>query len=188
MEQRLMQLSEFRQLYDTCMGNHFPADEIKPFSIMEKVIKEGKYYPYGYYEGETLLAYTCLLKKDTYFLLDYFAVMEEGRGNGTGSQILEILQNNISQEESILLEVEEPLSAEPDVLDLQKRRIQFYLRNHALYTELKAEAFGVPYLILNMGKELKREQAQKAMSVLYHTILTEEMYEKNVRFALDKQK
>lgn len=188
MEQRLMQLSEFRQLYDSCMCDHFPADEIKPFYIMEKAIKEGTYFPYGYYEGETLLAYTCLLKKDTYFLLDYFAVMEAGRGKGMGSEILEILQNNISQEESILLEVEEPVSAEPDVLDLQKRRIQFYLRNHALYTELRAEVFGVPYFILIMGKKLEKEQAQKAMSVLYHTILTEEMYEKNVRFTLDKQK
>lgn len=40
MERRLMQLAEFRHLYDTQMGNHFPADEIKPFYIMEKAVKE----------------------------------------------------------------------------------------------------------------------------------------------------
>lgn len=186
MERRLMQLDEFRHLYDTRMGDHFPADEIKPFYIMEKAIKEGKYFPYGYYENGGMSAYTCLLKTGDFFLLDYFAVMEQGRGKGTGSQILGIMKEHLKDRESVLLEVEEPLAKEPDVLELQKRRIQFYLRNDVRYTDLKAQVFGVPYLILNLGHRLQGEKAENAMKALYHSILSDEMYEKNVRFTLDK--
>ena len=56
MEQRLMQMEEFRKLYDTSMKKHFPPDELKPFSIMEKAVREGNYFPYGYYEAEPTLA------------------------------------------------------------------------------------------------------------------------------------
>ena len=76
-EQRLMNQDEFHWLFDTHMGDHFPADELKPFSIMEQSVREGNYFPYGYYEDGELLAYTCLLKSGDFFLLDYFAVMEE---------------------------------------------------------------------------------------------------------------
>ena len=54
MEQKLMQLGDFRKLYDAHMGNHFPPDELKPFYIMERAVKEGKYFPYGYYEDGEL--------------------------------------------------------------------------------------------------------------------------------------
>ena len=187
MEQKLMQLGDFRKLYDAHMGDHFPPDELKPFYIMERAIKEGKYFPYGYYEDGELKAYTCLIKKGDFFLLDYFAVMEQGRGKGTGSRILDILKGHLTDRESVLLEVEEPLAEDERELDLQKRRIQFYLRNGARYTELKARVFGVPYRILSFGRERMREKAQEAMEVLYHSILNDEMYRRNVCFALDKQ-
>ena len=105
-----MQLGDFRKLYDAHMGNHFPPDELKPFYIMERAVKEGKYFPYGYYEDGELKAYTCLIKTGDFFLLDYFAVMEQGRGKGTGSRILDILKGHLTDRESVLLEVEEPLA------------------------------------------------------------------------------
>ena len=83
MEQRLMQMEEFRKLYDTSMKKHFPPDELKPFSIMEKAVREGNYFPHGYYEDGECRAYTCLIKNGDFYLLDYFAVMEDGRGKGT---------------------------------------------------------------------------------------------------------
>ena len=188
MEQRLMQMEEFRKLYDTSMKKHFPPDELKPFSIMEKAVREGNYFPYGYYEDGECRAYTCLIKNGDFYLLDYFAVMEDGRGKGTGSRILSILKGHLSEKEAVLLEVEEPLAAEPDVRDLQERRIQFYLRNAAIETGLNAQVFGVRYRILGIGRPLYEEKAQTAMETLYHTILSEEMYERNVRFSLDKPK
>ena len=87
MEQRLMQMEEFRKLYDTSMKKHFPPDELKPFSIMEKAVREGNYFPHGYYEDGECRAYTCLIKNGDFYLLDYFAVMEDGRGKGNEDSV-----------------------------------------------------------------------------------------------------
>lgn len=184
-EQRLMTLDEFRQLYDAHMGDHFPADELKPFYIMEKAVRAGNYFPYGYYEDGMLLAYTCLIRAENYLLLDYFAVMEEGRGKGTGSEILSVLTGSLKEDESIFLEVEEPLAQDPAERDLQERRIRFYLRNGALDTAVRADVFHVLYRILTMGGRLREEDAEHAMAVLYHSILTDEMYNDNIFFRVD---
>lgn len=184
-EQRLMNLDEFHWLFDTHMGNHFPADELKPFAIMEQSVREGNYFPYGYYENGELLAYTCLLKSGDFFLLDYFAVMEEGRGRGTGSEILSVFTDSLKESESIFLEVEEPRAADAVERDLQERRIRFYLRNGALDTAVRAKVFSVPFRILTMGGSLREEEAERAMEALYHNILSEKMYEQNIFFRIE---
>lgn len=188
LEQRLMGFDEFRDLCKNHLVNHFPADEVKPLEMMEKIFKEGKYLSYGYYEGDTLMAYTIFLQKDNLLLLDYFAVMEQMRGSGRGSEIVDLMKSQLGDEKIIFLEVEEPNAKEDEVRDLQERRIQFYLRNGAGKTGVMAKTFNVQYIILTIGSDFYGIKAQNAMETLYHTMLPDNIYEKNVFFHLDNQK
>lgn len=188
LEQRLMDIREFQWVYEKQMKHHFPADEIKPFDIVENAFYEGNYLPYGYYEKDTLVAYTFFLKCGNYLLLDYFAVLEIVRGQGRGSEILSVIKSHLTETETIFLEVEKPEADEEENRNLQERRIRFYLRNGAEFTNVQADVFHVSYLVLTMGRPCHGEKAENAMKILYHSILTDQIYEKNVFFKLDNEK
>ena len=83
-----------------CLQNHFPPEEIKPFSIVEKAFNEKKYLPYGYYEEGELMAYTLFFQEEDLLLLDYFAVMESLRGKGRGSEIIALMKENLGKNRS----------------------------------------------------------------------------------------
>ena len=61
---------------------------------MEHLRAAGVYDTWGMYEGEELLAYAFLWRSEAYgvALLDYLAVCREGRGRGTGTLALSLLQ------------------------------------------------------------------------------------------------
>ena len=61
---------------------------------MERLRAAGVYDTWGMYEGEELLAYAFLWRSEAYgvALLDYLAVCREGRGRGTGTLALSLLQ------------------------------------------------------------------------------------------------
>lgn len=188
LERQLLNLNECRQIYEWHLVNHFPADEVKPFYIIEKCLEEGSYLPYGFYEEGRLVAYAYMLKKGSYFLLDYLAVLEEIRGQGKGSEILSIIKKELGEKETVFIEAECPDPHEPEIRETQVRRIRFYLRNGAKEAGLMWSAFGVPYRVLVLGKPLESERAKEGMEQLYHSMLSDEMYEKNVFFKLDSQK
>ncbi len=180
LEQRLMNLGEFRDLYTGCLQNHFPPEEIKPFSIVEKAFNEKKYLPYGYYEEGELMAYTLFFQEEDLLLLDYFAVMESLRGKGRGSEIIALMKENLGKNRTIFLEVEEPAAEDEKERSLQERRIQFYLRNGAEMAGVKGDVFSVIYEIMTIGGHYEGEKGKKAMEILYRSMLDEKTYQKNI--------
>lgn len=187
-EEKLLELNDFRQIYEWHLVNHFPTDEVKPFYIMEKCFNENRYFPYGYYEGGRLIAYAFFLRSGALLLLDYYAVLEEVRGRGKGSEILRLMKSRLKEDETIFIETEQPDPGEPEIRAVQLRRIQFYLRNGAKGAGMMATEFGVPYRILTLGNTLYGENARKGMETLYHSMLSEEMYGENIFFKLDNEK
>lgn len=188
LEQRLLDINEFRQIYEWHLVNHFPPDEVKPFYILEKCYEEGNYFPYGYFEEGRLAAYAYICKCGSNLLLDYLAVLEEMRRLGKGSEILALLKEGLSEGETLFIEVEQPDPEEPEIRAIQLKRIQFYIRNGAKGTGLVETGFGVPYRILTLGEGKYGKKARKGMEELYRYILSEEMYEKNIFFKLDSEK
>lgn len=187
-EQKLLELNDFRQIYEWHLVNHFPTDEVKPFYIMEKCFEENRYFPYGYYEEGRLIAYAFFLRSGSFLLLDYYAVLEEVRGLGKGSEILGLMKSHLKEGETIFIETEQPDPDEPEIRAVQLKRIQFYLRNGAKGAGMMGSAFGVPYRIFTLGENLYGEKASEGMETLYRSMLSEEMYEKNIFFELDNKK
>lgn len=137
----------------------FPAEERKPFSLIERKTAM------GYMEILVLredgkrcgLAITAL--GQNIVLLDYFAISEDYRGEGLGSDALQLLKELYS-ENQFFLEIEEPDAAQPNAEE-RVRRKNFYLRNGMLETGIRVSLFGVKMELLASLPGLRFEQCEE---------------------------
>lgn len=155
-------------IYSTYSVRHFPADERKPVSSVERMADEGIYIGYGLYLSETgdvvcgggsslqqphgpLLGYALftVLPEQKICLLDYFAVMEDYRSHGVGSLFLQHMRESSVPYGGFLIESEDPDYAQGgEELAIRRKRLDFYGKNGAISTGIKANVFGVPYCLL----------------------------------------
>lgn len=139
----------------------FPKEERKPYKVMEQKQQEGKMQIWAIVQ-ETMefcgLAITILYQDMV--LLDYFAICPEKRGNGIGSEVLEILKKKYNKC-CLFLEIEsteerlEGVSKEEQ--KIRKKRKQFYYQNGMKDTGLSVVLYGVPMEVLSTGREIKFE-------------------------------
>ena len=115
---------------------------------------EGIYTGYGLYsrmESGSLLGYAffTVLPDQGGCLLDYFAVMEDHRSHGIGSLFLQYIKSSFRDIPGFLIESEDPDYAEnPSEYSVRCKRLDFYERNGAVFTGIRASVFGVPYRLL----------------------------------------
>ena len=107
-EFRLLDGAALSRVYRDHVRRDFPPAERKPLQAMERMRRIGRYDPLGYYSGEKLLGYAFLWRDRAgeYVLLDYLAVCPEGRGQGTGTAMLEGLNARYRRCRAILAEAE----------------------------------------------------------------------------------
>lgn len=137
-----IQLERVKDLYE----NAFPASEKKPFSMILKKREEGLAEILSIEDENKQfcgLLITALYKD--LVLIDYFAIDEESRGSGIGSEALKIFCNRYGNKR-IFLEIESTVSDKEEDHDIKIRRKHFYQRN----------GFGcMPYLVLLFGVEME---------------------------------
>lgn len=134
------ELSAYQSLY----LDAFPADERKPFSLLQTRAAEGRAELLSiHYEGAFAGLVITLLYQN-YVLVDYFAVSPDYRNHGIGACVLDLIRARYDGR-LIFLEIEDPKT------ELQERRRGFYIRNGILPTGLAVELFGVDMLILSDG-------------------------------------
>lgn len=181
------------QIYKEHMVYDFPKEELKPTALIEKLMDEGWYRVFGYFQEEKLAAYAFLVCESPVtehkteesvkkiYLLDYFAVCRTGRGQGTGSSFLNELYE-VLHPEILIFEVEDPeISKDQGEKEIRIRRMDFYHKNQVKDTGLSTRQFGVDLKILYWSDRWSEDAAEEkiftALDGIYSHVFGEK-YEK----------
>ncbi len=177
-------------VYHQHMRKDFHPSEVKPLSMMERLIEEGRYLCFGIYKEQTdqLLGYAYFAKADyklkPILVLDFFAVVSTSRSKGFGSKFLKEMKKDLGDKYSaILAEVENPNHAiDEENRDLRKRRINFYHRNGFKTSKVLSRVQMDEYqiLVLNLEEPLTDEEAFDIMSRTYRSLYGQEFYDMNI--------
>lgn len=167
---------EMLDIYTGPAKHHFPEAELKPLYAVKKLIENREYIGLGMFDDNAgLMAYALFtVSKDTdIILLDYYAVLEEYRSQGTGSIFLSEMKNVLKGVGGILLETEDiEFAVNEDEADIRRRRDSFYRRNGVSATGVKSGYCGVNYNIwyLPVDREIDTKTARSALESLYNTM------------------
>lgn len=141
---------ELIDLYTNIAVHHFPKDEYKPVSAVERLYDENIYSAYGLFDNESLMGYALFvdMPDNDSLLLDYFAILEDYRNQGVGSIFLEKLKTAFPNRKGFFIESENPdFAADETDLETRKKRLSFYERNNAELTPFLSTLFGVHYKV-----------------------------------------
>jgi len=171
------------QIYNERMEEDFPPSELKPLNIILEAVSKNIYECYGLFDKEEIAGYIFLIKCGNDYLIDYLATYPERRNSGLGGIMIQLIGEKLKDAQSIIGEVENPdFATNESDRSLQRRRINFYFRNGFRDTNVKAECFGVPFILIETGPNLihSEEEIKALYRMHYQAILSKEMYEKNI--------
>ena len=134
----------------------FPRSERKPFSMIYKMSRAGKTDTWYITDEGRFVGLAITINGPDRILLDYFAIDEQARNGGYGSQILKMLISHYAPK-SLFGEIENVIDEGED-LPLRKRRKQFYLRNGLKEMEVMVYLFGVKMELIGTGTPLTFEE------------------------------
>lgn len=184
MELRKLDIKQIKKVYKDRMVMDFPDDELKPLAAIVMLIKKGVYEFFGLFDGEIIVGYVCFISADNSYLVDYLAVYPEMRNKGVGAVMLKLIDDYLGHADRIIIEVEDPEFAETeDDRDIQTRRVGFYKRNGCIDTGLRVSCFEVPFIILEMKKEIHatKMEAWSIYEKFYKAFLPKKMFAKQIR-------
>ncbi len=169
---------ERKDWFQTRLCRDFPADEVKPFDLLEKLCAEGSYHCYLFYEQpEVPVGYACMMRMGRFTLLDYLAVEPSMRGGGYGSQILPILVEMLPEGGTLLIEAENPAcAASLEDRSVRLARVRFYKKAGMRMTEVLEKAFGVDFRILTGGAETSDRETADGLTAVYAAMLPETVF------------
>ena len=183
---KMLTVKEAKEVYDTFLVNDFPRSERKPFFAIENSLKKGQYICCAAVDKEDhTLGYAFFVMNDSReYLLDYFAVRKDLRGNGIGSSFIKTLSGEVLQGAScVLVEIDNPEYGSGEVKELYERRRQFYLRNGFVDTCVDVNTFGVEFRIMELPGEKAHSmtEVKSVYAKLYRSCLPELVYKTMVR-------
>lgn len=169
-------LENAKRIYNEYMVNDFLDDELPEYEHFVELIEEGKEIPYVYIEKDETKAYMVCIEKEDYILITHLAVLNEYRGQGIGTKLLEELKEFYKDKKAIILESEsKEASDEKRDLNTIIRRQKFYEKcGFVPYYNLDYELTKVKYLIFVYSIQknfLTDEELRDIIIKLYENIL-----------------
>lgn len=197
---KILTKEEILSIYTAHAVRHFPENELKPVSSIERMSEECIYTGYGLYlshKPEELLCYAffTILPGTPVSLLDYFAVMEEYRSHGIGSLFLQYMKSSSQSFHGFLIESEDPdYATDSQESAIRCKRLAFYEKNGALPTGIKATVFGVPYRLLffplnieqtsSAGKIPSIQELDSYFRNIYQHMVSRQHYKSQIHISL----
>lgn len=187
-EIRYLTLQEMEEIYEGPAKSHFPANERKPFKAIVRMNETGCYEGLGLFKKEEedgkpgLVAYAFYVQSPDkkLRLLDYYAVMENHRGKGIGSEFLKKMQEWYKDSQGIILETEDFATAETkEERETRSRRNAFYLRNGVRETDIHLSYFAADYQIfyIPVSGAKTREQVMEELKKIYSVMFGDKVEE-----------
>lgn len=159
-------LALVRPLYERA----FPMSEKKPFGLIERKVKKGNMEVLEICNSDDTYAgfFITVLGKDV-ILLDYFAICEECRGKGIGTDALKLLSEHYGGKR-IVIEIEDPDIPSKNAEE-RTRRKGFYLRNGFNLSDDKIILFGVEMLLLCLNGQIAFDEYKKIYTDVFGRLL-----------------
>lgn len=154
----------------------FPKEERKPFALMLEKCEEGSMEMLCIEdESQDFLGLAIFVLYKDFVLLDYFAVADEHRGRGIGSEALRVLQTYY-EGKRFFLEIED-IHVEAKNQEERMRRRAFYLRNDMHVMPFTVDLFGVPMEVLTYNCQIASDEYMQ----LYIDVFGREKIQANVK-------
>lgn len=154
-----MQMKDLKRLY----RDAFPANEKKPFWLIRKKQWEGVTEILGLVNEENrLVGEIITIAWQNLLLVDYFAIVEDVRGQGCGKQAIRLLQERY-KDKKILLEIETP--------EISCQNRQERARRKHFYQSCGMESMNYHVRLFGVEMEIMTYQCQVSFEE-YHEIFT----------------
>ena len=144
----------------------------------------------GALDEENMIGDVFLVRLGSDYLVDYLAIFPGKRNSGAGGVMISLLSEYLRDADNIIGEVEDPeYETNEDQKKNQSRRIAFYFRNGCADTGLRVKTFGVPFIVLKMGKSScsDLDELWELYQSFYRELLPKEMFEKNIKLLQCKE-
>ena len=140
---------ELRRLYETA----FPVQEQIPYDDLIHLLDVTDIDYTAYFDDETFVGLTMVLRLPKYNWWWYFAVREELRGKGFGQKILSCILDKYREGRPFIMDIESPLQPDAPNPEQRRRRHAFYLRNGMKDTGTSRTWDGLTFTILTNSDE-----------------------------------
>lgn len=184
---RKLSKDQVSYIYKTYMVNDFPANELKPLSMILKGMENNVFEGLGLMSEDRedkILGYAIFVKNGKDYLFDYLAVVDGNRNDGIGSTFLKHIAEYLKDADSVIGEVEDPDYAKNEAeKQLQERRIGFYKRNGYIDTNVKVKLYGVDFRVfeLDLGRKHSEKEIKRLYKSVYKKTFPKFMYYKYVK-------
>lgn len=178
---------EIEGLYTRYLVRHFPLEEVKPLKNIISMHQQGQYKVYALEKENIFVGYaffSCVREGEP-LLLDYFAILEEYRSRGYGSELLSDLRHEMDV--MVLIETEDIACAQNEAQRLEReKRDMFYEKNGVRKTSIIEHVYDANYVLWYLWKEeVSEEICYQKICKNYQMMVSEEAYRTKVK--IDKK-
>ena len=163
---RIMTRQELREIYQNYMMDDFPDDERKPLSIIESRFKKKQNHCLVYLEDNVMKGYAILESCQKSLLMDYFAVIETYRNQGTGTRFLHEMKQYFSEFDALFVESECAYD------EISQKRLDFYQKAGFVISGIQVHLYHVDYevMTLSLNDEIETVNVRRRMEEIYEKI------------------